>query len=574
MSDTVTNLAGNAEPRTAAAAGFQNARVPLSELFADVLDKTAFADRMFSQSDFGLTRAEERDYELRQDIYNTDRDRTDAEPPDDTTAEVRDSDDQSDGDDQSRDSAEAETETQAEEQPQVDDVLESPEVLAAALESSPLATGAAAHETQKPGLTVDPNFASGVELQSMAASLTAGQSRVIITRGEIQAGAHTTANTANAFGQDTAMQANSALAKIQSGANGQQPDAATLKSGPKVDGATTNSGLNANAAAAKTGPNVDAAAADKPQTKDGPVLPQAQAAVKGDAEGLGTPLERHTLLVRAGAKRAAELHNMKVRLSAHRDAIKKAISQSSARSNGAQPQSATSNAGKPSIEITTSATPPAPAAYDGPAARPATLFNLPTFGTLPGQAGVNGSSNLAIGETVGNGSEQSTVAADRQTMTSNSLRGLGLRPTPAQPAYQPAEQVKVHIQQLAKSGADRIQIKLSPASLGRVEVTLEVSPDKAVQAIVYVEKPETLDMLERDARVLQQALEEAGMKLDSDGLMFKHGQSGNADAEFADSTEQTENGGALDGEDSDAGETATNDQPSRRRHDGMLDLEI
>ena len=574
MSDTVTNLAGNAEPRTAAAAGFQNARVTLSELFADVLDKTAFADRMFSQSDFGLTRADERDYELRQEIYNTDRDRTDAEPSDDTTAEVRDSDDQSDGDDQARDSAEAEAETQAEEQPQVDDALESPQVLAAALEGSPLASGVAAHDTQKPGLTAKPNFASAVELKSMAAGPTAGQSRVIITRGDIQAGARTTANTANAFGQDTAMQANSALGKVQPGANGQQPDAAALKSALKVDGATTNSGLNANAAAAKTGPNVDAAAADKPQTKVGPVLPQAQVAVKGDAEGLGTPLEQHTLLLRAGAKRAAELHNMKVRLSAHRDAIKKAISQSSARSNGAQPQSATSNAGKPSIEITTSATPPAPAAYDGPAARPATLFNLPTLGSLPGQAGVNGSSNLAIGETVGNGSEQSTVAADRQTMMSNSMRGLGLRPTPAQPTYQPAEQVKVHIQQLAKSGADRIQIKLSPASLGRVEVTLEVSPDKAVQAIVYVEKPETLDMLERDARVLQQALEEAGMKLNSDGLMFKHGQPGNADAELADSTEQSENGDGADGGDSDAGETATNDQPSRRRHDGMLDLEI
>ena len=102
--------------------------------------------------------------------------------------------------------------------------------------------------------------------------------------------------------------------------------------------------------------------------------------------------------------------------------------------------------------------------------------------------------------------------------------------------------MKVHIQQLVKSDSDRIQVKLSPASLGRVEVTLEMGPDKTVQAIVYAERPETLDMLERDARVLQRAFEEAGMKFDSEGLMFKHGQSGDANTELADGSTSSANG--------------------------------
>ena len=187
---------------------------------------------------------------------------------------------------------------------------------------------------------------------------------------------------------------------------------------------------------------------------------------------------------------------------------------------------------------------------------------------------MNGSPNLTIGDTVGNGVEQSTAATDRQAATSSTARGLGPRPTPGQLPYQPAEQVKVHIQQLVKSGADRIQVRLSPASLGRVEVTLEMTPDKAVQAIVYAEKPATLDMLERDARVLQQAFEEAGMKFDWDGLTFKHGQSGDADTELADGSGQTEDGAPADGDALDAGERADNDTLHRRQHDGVLDLEI
>ncbi len=78
-------------------------------------------------------------------------------------------------------------------------------------------------------------------------------------------------------------------------------------------------------------------------------------------------------------------------------------------------------------------------------------------------------------------------------------------------------------------------------------------------------------MLERDARVLQQAFEEAGMKFDSDGLTFKHGQSGDADPELAEGSAEADGGTADDG-DAEAG--TADDQPRRRQHDGMLDLEI
>lgn len=144
------------------------------------------------------------------------------------------------------------------------------------------------------------------------------------------------------------------------------------------------------------------------------------------------------------------------------------------------------------------------------------------------------------------------------------------------PGSRPAEQVSVQIQNAARNGTDRISIRLSPAALGKVEVKLELSPDKTVQAIVTAEKPETLDMLERDARTLQRALEEAGLKTNSDSLSFERrdgdGTSDNAaDADGnapngtdrSDATENSDDSGQVDVELS-----------NRRHHDGLLDVEV
>ncbi|NNE84488.1 MAG: flagellar hook-length control protein FliK [Alphaproteobacteria bacterium] len=542
MSDTVTNPVGNTEPRNNAAAGFQNAKVTLSNLFADVLNETRFTDQMLPRSDFGLARAAERDFEVGRDVHSDDQGRVDAEP---TDTEVR------GDDDRPQDGDETATKTQADEQPQDDGAAETQQFDAATADKALLVLNAAANDAQKIGLTIQPNAASGAQLQSKTEGTTAENARDVLTRGEIQAAARNTANAekAQALGQEATARANAALGNNQVNANGVKTDVAEPK----------------------TGPVVDTVANDKTQLSKATVLNPSQGTTNGDSEGLTAALEKYSLLIRAGAKRAAELHYMKIRVMAHRDAIKNAISQSTA---STQAQTTAPGANKPSIEITTSATPPAPAAFDGPAARPVALFNSTSPGTLPGQAGTTRSANMAIGDAIGNGVGQSTAAADRQVMTANATGGLNMRPLPAQPAYQPAEQVKVQIQQMVKSDADRIQVKLSPASLGRVEVILEMGPDKAVQAIVYAEKQETLDMLERDARVLQKAFEEAGMKFDSDGLMFKQGQSGDADTELADGSTASGTVASADGDDLDPGDATYNERPSRRQHDGMLDLEI
>jgi len=84
----------------------------------------------------------------------------------------------------------------------------------------------------------------------------------------------------------------------------------------------------------------------------------------------------------------------------------------------------------------------------------------------------------------------------------------------------PVEQVAVNIKNAIGEGVDKINIKLHPAQLGRVEVRMEIAKDGQLSAVILAEKPETLDMLRGDVRGLERALQEAGLKTDSGSLNF------------------------------------------------------
>ena len=83
-----------------------------------------------------------------------------------------------------------------------------------------------------------------------------------------------------------------------------------------------------------------------------------------------------------------------------------------------------------------------------------------------------------------------------------------------------AEQVSTQISTAIKEGHDRIKISLHPSELGRVEVKLDIGHDGRVLAVISVDKQETLDMLQRDARTLEKALQDAGFDTGSNGLNF------------------------------------------------------
>lgn len=104
------------------------------------------------------------------------------------------------------------------------------------------------------------------------------------------------------------------------------------------------------------------------------------------------------------------------------------------------------------------------------------------------------------------------AAANTASQTANAARTMGQVPV--------AEQISLQISNAAKEGMDRIKISLHPSELGRVDIKLELGHDGRLIAMIAVDKQETLDLLQRDARSLERALQEAGFETGSGSLNF------------------------------------------------------
>lgn len=137
-----------------------------------------------------------------------------------------------------------------------------------------------------------------------------------------------------------------------------------------------------------------------------------------------------------------------------------------------------------------------------------------------------------------------------------------------------SDQIAVRIHKAVSEGTDRITIRLHPPSLGRVEVRLEISHDGRLTAILAAEKGDTLELLQRDARGLERALQEAGLKTDSGSLSFQLRGDGREQSAFADGSNQT----PLS-DDGEPGEGAQGDASQHQAHadlvrSGLLDIHV
>jgi flagellar hook-length control protein FliK len=72
----------------------------------------------------------------------------------------------------------------------------------------------------------------------------------------------------------------------------------------------------------------------------------------------------------------------------------------------------------------------------------------------------------------------------------------------------------------SQAGSKQFDISLEPAELGRVEVRLTVDTSGKAQAHLVAERPETLQMLQRDSGTLSRALKDSGVQLSDNGLQF------------------------------------------------------
>jgi flagellar hook-length control protein FliK len=150
------------------------------------------------------------------------------------------------------------------------------------------------------------------------------------------------------------------------------------------------------------------------------------------------------------------------------------------------------------------------------------------------------------------------------------------QPGTPQATQVPLNNLAVHIAQQARNGVNRFDIRLDPPELGRLEIRLDVTREGQVTTHMVVERTETLDLLQRDSRGLERALQEAGLDTSKGGLSFSlkgQGQQNSA------STDGSASQAARAGEDGDeqAGDGEA-DETAQQSHlytaSGGLDIRI
>lgn len=97
---------------------------------------------------------------------------------------------------------------------------------------------------------------------------------------------------------------------------------------------------------------------------------------------------------------------------------------------------------------------------------------------------------------------------------------------PATAAYQTPTQnlnlphIAFEIASQHKAGMSRFQIRLDPPEMGRIDVRMNVDATGNLNARLIVERADTLDMLQRDSRALERALQQAGIEGSRTNLEF------------------------------------------------------
>lgn len=129
-------------------------------------------------------------------------------------------------------------------------------------------------------------------------------------------------------------------------------------------------------------------------------------------------------------------------------------------------------------------------------------------------------------------------------------------PRVVQTGYQTSQQqlnlpqIAFELSRQAQDGNTRFQIRLDPPELGRIDVKLDIDNNGHVHARLTVEKAETLDLMQRDQRALERALQQAGLDQSKTNLEFSLKQNPFAgDHNQRGDSEQSGLGGGQDGPD-------------------------
>ncbi len=95
-------------------------------------------------------------------------------------------------------------------------------------------------------------------------------------------------------------------------------------------------------------------------------------------------------------------------------------------------------------------------------------------------------------------------------------------------------------------GSQRFEIRLDPAELGEIDVTIDISKDNKARIVMAVSNTDALAELSRGSKALEQALAEAGVDLGEDGISFEMSSDGRSSFTFEDDTDNQAAGKQAD----------------------------
>lgn len=204
---------------------------------------------------------------------------------------------------------------------------------------------------------------------------------------------------------------------------------------------------------------------------------------------------------------------------------------------------AAKNAATPPLQTNNAAPVPPQLADAAPKAEPPALPNLPAMNTDANTKAAGSDASTAkppetlenaLARQFGGQFGNNVQVTDGTPITlPDAARALQNHLTPASLAVQTSASaatnqpvplqnaaLAIEIAARATNGSRQFEIRLDPPELGRIDVKLDVDKGGNVNTHLTVDRPETLDLLRRDAQGLERALQQAGLKTSDGNLEF------------------------------------------------------
>ena len=181
-----------------------------------------------------------------------------------------------------------------------------------------------------------------------------------------------------------------------------------------------------------------------------------------------------------------------------------------------------------------------------------------------------GSETVAQGFTVS--PDGVSLVATQQANPTASIDLTGALPSRGA-VIDPGAQIAIQISRAISAQTQRFSIKLDPPELGRIDVRLHFARDGAVRASVAVERPDTLDLLQKDVQSLERALRDAGTDPNKLSLNFSlQGENGGEQTARDDNNTQSGAGDKTAGDDKETDDRGPD--RFRPRADALVDLQV